>query len=867
MVAGRVGAVTAGGGFRARLIGMRKSFGPVEVVRDVSLDLLPGEVHGLIGENGAGKTTLIKMLGGVHRPDGGTIEISGEPVELNGPADARQHGITVVHQELAVFPDLSAAENVFMGRLPQGRLGIVDRRAMDAAVAAVLRELGVSIEVERPMRDLSIGQQQLVEIAKGITSGAQVIILDEPTAALTPAEVADLFRIVRALTARGAAVLFVSHKLDELFAICQRITILRDGERVHQAPVSELTPDDVIRHMVGRRLDGLYPKPSASPGAVMLSVRGLNRKGAFEDIAFDVRAGEIVGFAGLVGAGRTEIARAIFGIDRIEGGTIEIDGQRAAIHSTADAMALGIAYLPEDRHGQGVLLESSIAENVALASLGRIANLAGFVTERAKTALAERFTARLSVRMQSLRDPASALSGGNQQKVVLAKWLATDPRVLIVDEPTRGVDVGAKAEVHRILADLADRGVAIVMISSDLPELLGMAGRVLVVRGGRITGEFAAEDADQERVMAAATGQRVAGGSAGAPAASALAAQWQSAGADALRGILRLRELSLFGVMVCLGLAMLALQPRFLAPDNLQDIVRDAGILAILAVGQALVLITRNLDLSVGSTVGFAAFLAVAAMARFPEAGLAGGFLAAAVAGALVGMVNGALVVFGRVPSIVATLGTLYAFRGLLSLPLMAGGGNEVGSSGMSAAYLAIGSTTLAGTPVIAWVALAVASLAGVILRFFVPGRHLYAVGSNAGAARLTGLAVGSVTLTAFATSGIAAGIAGFLIGARFGYVGPDTGNGLELQAIAAAVIGGVGILGGLGSPVGAALGALLLGMIGNALAVLAVPGIWLQAITGLFILAAIVLQALIGARRGRAAPANGGTFASGASA
>ena len=845
----------ATGRYRLRLIGIRKSFGSVEAVRKVSLDLLPGEIHGLVGENGAGKSTLIKILGGVHRPDEGTLEVDSSPVELHGPADARQRGIAVVHQELMVFPQLSAAENMLMGRLPTGRIGIVDRGRMESVVRHAFAELGVAIDVGRPMRELSIGQQQLVEIAKGITSGAQVIVMDEPTAALTPTEVADLFRILRALVARDVAILFVSHRLEELFAICARITIMRDGEKVHQAPTLELTPDTVIRHMVGRRLEGLHPRPAATPGTVVLSVRNLTRAGVFSDVSFDLRQGEILGLAGLVGAGRTEIARALFGIDKPDGGALEIEGRPAVIRSTGDAMRLGIAYVPEDRHAQGILLETSIARNVTLSALRRVTGRLGIVRRGAETEIAGRYTSRLQVRMRDLRDEAGTLSGGNQQKVVLAKWLATEPKVLIVDEPTRGVDVGAKAEVHRILADLAADGVAILMISSDLPELMGMAQRILVVRKGRIVAELAAADADQERVMAAATGRSAA------PADVSLSRVWTAAAharrrgaglrlGSALQRVTRLRELSLFGVMACLMLLMAVLQPRFLDLDNLQDITRDAGILAIVAAGQAVVLITRNLDLSVGSIAGVAAFVAAAALRQHPEAGVLTALLLAVAAGAAVGLLNGLLVVVGRVPSIVATLGSLYAFRGLLSMPVMAGGGHEIGSSDMPAAYLGLGSATIAGIPAIAAAAIAVTAVAGAFLRLTPGGRYLYAVGANPGAARMIGLPAGRVVMAAFVASGIAAGIGGFLTGARFGYVGPDTGNGLELQSIAAAVIGGVAILGGSGSAVGAAFGALLLGMIANALAVLTVPGVWLPAITGLFIIGAIALQSLLARRR-----------------
>jgi rhamnose transport system ATP-binding protein len=491
----------------ARLIGVSKSFGPVRAAHGVSIDLRAGEVHGLVGENGAGKSTLAKILGGVYRPDEGTVEMGGHPIVLRGPSDARRHGITVVHQELTVFPDLTVAENVFMGHLPSRRFARIDRERMNRDVAAALADLGVDLDVRQPMRELSIGRQQLVEIAKGVTADARVVVMDEPTASLTPSEVGVLFRTIRRLTAHGVAVVFVSHRLDEVFSVCDRITIMRDGELVLTADRADLTPDQVIRHMVGRRLEGYYPRPTAALGDVLLRVRGLTRFGVFEDVSFDLRHGEILGLAGLVGAGRTEIARALFGIDRFDSGSIELDGKSVEPRSAGEAMAAGIAYLPEDRHEQGILLETSITRNVTLAALKQVAMVFGLVRPGAEVALAEGYTRRLDVRMHSIQQMASSLSGGNQQKVVLAKWLATKPRVLIVDEPTRGIDVGAKAEVHTILSELAASGVAILMISSELPELLGMTHRVLVVHQGRISGEFAFGAADQERVMAAATGQ------------------------------------------------------------------------------------------------------------------------------------------------------------------------------------------------------------------------------------------------------------------------------------------------------------------------------------------------------------------------
>ncbi|HYY81888.1 MAG TPA: sugar ABC transporter ATP-binding protein [Actinomycetes bacterium] len=487
-----------------------KSFGSVRALEDGSVELRAGEAHGLVGENGAGKSTLVKVLAGVYAPDAGRLLLDGREVRLGGPADARAAGIAVIYQEPTLFPDLSVAENIFMGRQPLAAGRRIDGRELRRRVEALMGRLGVPLDPSRPARGLSIADQQIVEIAKALSFEARVIVMDEPTAALSGAEVARLFAVARALRAHGAAVLFISHRLDEVFALCQRVTVMRDGRQVFTGPLDGLTRDDLVRRMVGRELAAMYPKQAAGRGEVALSVRRLTREGVFADVSFDVRHGEIVGLAGLVGAGRSEVARAVFGIDRRDAGEVMVEGRRLPAGSPTAAMAAGVGYVPEDRREQGLVMDLSIARNASLASLGRLRR--GLLIRAAdERRLAADWAARLRLRYARFSDPVAALSGGNQQKVVLAKWLARHPSVLIVDEPTRGIDVATKAEVHRLLSDLAGDGVAVLMISSELPEILGMADRVLVMHEGRLTAELSREEATEERVMFAATGDAATG--------------------------------------------------------------------------------------------------------------------------------------------------------------------------------------------------------------------------------------------------------------------------------------------------------------------------------------------------------------------
>jgi len=493
-----------------------KSFGAVRALIDGSVQLRAGEVHALLGENGAGKSTLVKILAGVHQPDSGTLTVGGKEVTLHGPAAARAAGIAVIYQEPTLFPDLTVAENMFIGRQPLRKGRRIDRRAMQAEAAATFKRLGVPLDPARLARGLSIADQQVVEIGKALSLDAQVIVMDEPTAALSAAEVDRLFEVVRTLKAQGSAVLFISHRLEEVFAICQRATVMRDGSHVLTDDLAGLTAKDLVRAMVGRELaDRPSEAGAGTPGEPVLTVSRLTREGVFTDVSLTVRAGEIVALAGLVGSGRSEVARAVFGIDRYDAGEVMVGGQRLRRAAPTAAMAAGIGFVPEDRRQQGLVMDMSVQQNVALASLGRLRK-GGLIRSSAERAMAADWAARLKIKYGRLADPVATLSGGNQQKVVLAKWLGRRPSVLIVDEPTRGIDVGTKAEVHHLLTELARSGVGVLMISSELPEVLGVSDRILVMREGELVAEFSHADASEEAIMSAAMGQHEAAGHEGA---------------------------------------------------------------------------------------------------------------------------------------------------------------------------------------------------------------------------------------------------------------------------------------------------------------------------------------------------------------
>ena len=483
--------------------GVSKRFAGVEVLSDVDLDLGAGEIHALLGENGAGKSTFAKILAGVHRPTRGTLRMDGRPLDVPTPLAAQRAGITLIHQEPVSFPDLSVAENLVLGRDAGGLLGRVRWGEIERRAAGLMDRLGIRLDVTRPMRGLSIASQQMVEIARALDGGSRLIVMDEPTAPLTPAEVATLFDIARQLRSEGCGIVFVSHRLEEVRALCDRATVFRDGRLVGTGSVAGMTDDDIIRMMIGRSVEGYRPKHATTLGAPALEVDGLDQPGAFHDIGFTVREGEIVGLAGLVGAGRTDVARAIFGIAPARSGTIRVAGRPARIREPSDAIALGLAFVPEDRAQSGIFGPMSVEHNITAAVPDRIAPR-GFIRRALERALARESVERLRIRLATLRQPIMELSGGNQQKAILARWLHTDPRILILDEPTRGIDVGVKAEFYDRIGDLAEQGRAILLISSELPELLALCDRILVMSEGRLTADLPRAEATQEAVMRAA---------------------------------------------------------------------------------------------------------------------------------------------------------------------------------------------------------------------------------------------------------------------------------------------------------------------------------------------------------------------------
>lgn len=486
------------------LRGVSKSFGAVVALRNADLALRAGSIHAVVGENGAGKSTLVKIMAGLYQRDTGTFDMDGKPVHFRSTAEAKAAGIAVIYQEPTLFPDLSVTENVFMGRQPVGRLGRIDKAAMRAEVVEVMSRLGVHIDPDRPTQGLSIADQQIIEIAKAISLNARVLIMDEPTAALSGVEVERLFTVARSLRDEGRALMFISHRFDEVFSLCDTVTVMRDGSYISTSAIADTTEAEIVRLMVGRDVTELFPKQVAEIGRPLLEVSDLSMPGVFHDIAFTVRSGEIVALAGLVGAGRSEVARAVFGVDPYQTGSVTVDGKRLQRRNPNAAMKLGVALVPEDRRRQGLVIDATVATNITDAIRPTLTKF-GLVTTRRENAEARVWAGKLEVKTAALDSVAGTLSGGNQQKVVLAKWLAANPKVLIIDEPTRGIDVGTKSEVHRMMSELAGMGLAILMISSELPEVLGMADRVLVMHEGRITADIPRADATPETVMYAAT--------------------------------------------------------------------------------------------------------------------------------------------------------------------------------------------------------------------------------------------------------------------------------------------------------------------------------------------------------------------------
>ena len=824
---------------------IRKSFGGAQALRDANLVLIAGEVTALIGENGAGKSTLVKILCGLHQPDSGEIAIDGRLVHIHDAEQARRLGINVVHQECVVFDHLCVAENIFVSSRPR-RGPVLAWSDMRERAAAILHQLDAPFAPDTPADQLSIAHKHLVQIARALTTQPRVMIMDEPTAALSQREVEDLFQITRRLKSVGCAILFISHKFEEIFALADRYTVFRDGATVGSGLVAQTRSEELIRLMVGRSVEQLFPKPPVTLGAEVLRVESLSRANEFEDISFSVRAGEIFGVYGLVGAGRTELAQALFGLQPADCGRVLIDGAPVRISTPEDAVAHGLACVPEDRQGQGAILPFSIADNLSLPNLLQLAPK-GLRSRDRERRLARQWMSTLEIKARGPEQTLAELSGGNQQKVVLGKWLARAPRVLILDEPTKGIDVGAKAAVHSVTGEFAQAGNAVVMISSELPEILGMADRILVMRRGRAAALLDRSAATAENVVQAATQQAPTSAPTWAPAHQPAAPPavrqrpLSKPPAPASKLGAHRRELGLGLLVLMLVGAVSMAFPAFARPHDLAQVLDDTAILILLALGQMLVILTRGIDLSIAANLALSGMIAALFNRSHPDAGVVPAMLVATACGAVCGSINGGLVWKLKLPPIVVTLGTLSIYRGTIFL---LSHGTWVHDNEMSTAFLHFVRTQFLGLSSLSWLAACGFAVVALTLHFSTVGRNFYAAGDNPSAAAYCGIDPGRMQFIAYVICGAIGGLCGYLWVARFAVAYTDIALGFELQVIAACLIGGIAISGGAGTALQALLGCLFLGVLKNALPLVGISPFWQMGINGLVIVVAALLSA-----------------------
>jgi rhamnose transport system ATP-binding protein len=818
------------------LIHLSKTFPGVQALDQVDLKIYPGKIHALVGENGAGKSTLINLLSGVHTPDAGEVRVAGHRVHLGEARTARRLGIVTVHQEADLFPDLTVMEN--MGQemgLPTSFPGWIDWRLQRQRTRAALQEVGNPTTPDVPAWALSPAQRQLVEIAAAVSGvereqqkSAGLLILDEPTSSLSQAETQVLFSHLRRFRAEGTAILYVSHRLEEIFALADTVTVLRDGRHIHTGPSADLSREQLIRLMVGREVEEVRRR-GGSVGPVRFRSEHLSAvDGSFADISLEVRSGEILGIYGLIGAGRTEWAQAVFGLRPIEKGTLWV-GERCLLPRNPRAMIkAGLAYVPEDRLRQGLCRGLSTRANVVLASLRRLSRW-GWLFVRKERQQAATLIEQLRVRLSSPEQVVGTLSGGNQQKVVLGRWLGCQPRVLVLDEPTRGVDVGAKTEIHTLIRQLAAQGEAIILISSELPEVLAQSDRIVVFREGRLVAEYRTGDTSAEEVAAAALPIHESGMQEGTPQE-----EQRQAGPSAIASWAHLlREGSLLVFILLFFLALHGWTGTFLSPDRIENLLTQMVLLSFCAVGVAVVLVSGGLDISLGALMALST--AVAGKLWEQEKPFALVVITAVLVGAGGGMVNAVLSLWSRVHPIVITLGTMTLYRGLTLWWL----GEDV--------YIPPGGIReelflpWLGVPGVTWAGLLFLVVGWLALQRTPWGREFYALGSNPSAAHRVSIEPRGVWLRAFTLQGALAGLAGLLYLAESGNLQPIGYEEKTLEAIAAAVVGGVAISGGRGSIWGVALGCLLLVSLRPACIDLHLPAHWQQTLVGSVLVLAVL--------------------------
>jgi ribose transport system ATP-binding protein len=873
--------------------GIDKSFNGIPALIGASLEVEPGEIHALIGQNGAGKSTLIKILTGYYSKDAGEIIFNGAPFSASSPKAAQEGGISTIYQEINLIPYRSVAENIFLSR-ERRRFGFLDWGRMHREAEELLSRFRIKVDVGQSLSQCSTAIQQMVAIARAVSFDSKLVIMDEPTSSLDDHEVAVLFQVIRQLKSSGVSVIFVSHKLDELYAVCDRVTVMRDGRTVVTGTLTSLSKLSLVTTMIGRELESATSKQTAfgeADGAgsriaetSLLAVRNLSLGRRVTDASLDVRAGEIVGMAGLLGSGRSEVARAVFGAERADKGAMEFNGNPFTPKAPANAIAAGIGYCSEDRKFDGIVPDLSVRENLTLALLPLLART-GIVDENEQAKVVEKFVQRLGIKCASVDQPIRELSGGNQQKVLLARWLCLNPRLLILDEPTRGIDVGAKAEIQSLIAQLAVDGLGVLMISSEMEEVVEGSDRVFVLREGRTVAEFSGEQIDEESIMAAmadgtaalhARGASAPASTNGSQAGSGLleddalsspsepgemigktttavtelrppeAAPPTERPAPKAAGVQRFRRLLVKnGTLVALLLLIVfnvLRTPHFLSWQTLNVNLTQVCTIVIVAVGMTLVIGTGGIDLSVGSLMAIAGALAPLIFLNKsipPGWGVPLAFVVPVLVSGLFGSFNGWLVTRFRIQPIVATLILFIAGRGIAQVVT---NGNLQPFT--MPAFQVIGLARPFGIPLQAILMALIVAIAVWALRFTVFGRQLVAVGGNEEAARLAGVPVKRVKLVVYLISGLCSGLAGLIVIAINSSSDANlVGLGMELDAIAAVAVGGTPLTGGRASVVGTLTGALIIQLVRYTLLANGVPDAAALVVKAAIIVGAVFIQ------------------------
>ncbi|HEY5482589.1 MAG TPA: ATP-binding cassette domain-containing protein [Propionibacteriaceae bacterium] len=831
-----------------------KAFPGVQALRGASFQGYAGRIHGLVGENGAGKSTLMRIVAGVYQPDRGQIVLDGQPIRHLGPYAAHRAGISMVYQDTRLAPDLDAPHNVWLGHEPVGRFGIIDQRSLVDGAARLLAAFNLPIDLHVPVRDLSAAQRQAIEIAKALSYNAKVLILDEPTAALNVHEVGVLFGVLRDLRARGVSVIFVSHRLPEVLEITDSITVMKDGEVVGTLPTAEASEYELVRMMVGRPVDVVFPARATQPGEPVLTVSGLASPGAFEDISFEVRRGEIMGLGGIEGNGQRELARSLFGVGAIVGGTITLGGQVIRAGSPRGAVARGIAYVSNDRRGESLMLPLSVLENVALPTVEGRSRAGVVLREREGTAVRSVID-EYGIRTPSARSSVEGLSGGNQQKVALGRWTLASLKVVVLDEPTQGVDVASKLEIYERVRRLAAAGVAVILLSSDLIELMGLSDRILVMSNGRIVREVPAAEATEEMIVGAAvTATKNHGATSQAKVHSAprrlprVSPTWRT---PLLLGV---------ALLVAGAFAMNASQ-YFLTSDNLANLATAASPLAMAAIGQTLVLLLGGIDLSIGAVMSLT--VTVASHVITPTTSPGGmilGVVICLLVGTAVGTANGLIIRYTRLADLVVTLSSLFMVTGLALIV------RPYPSGQINGDFIKAMTVTVGSFPVAAIVILAAFLLLQLAMGRTRAGISLIATGSASEASFIAGIRVDRVRVLAYSISGLTASIGGLLLATRVGSGDPNAGASFTLQAVTAVVVGGVSVFGGRGTLIGPLLGAIIVVGIQNVLNLLHVSAYYQYVWIGLLTLAGVAAYSVDWSRLGERLRLRGRPHQAGAS-